>query len=105
MSSKIRKAAEEEAEEAVDVTGGEPLKPLGLHAKTLTGIRPLSKHLPGFLSLQQNDGCPTSRSFFARCGIPRILTLCVDREVKSFGSRTVVSHISRKASEIWGTRP
>ena len=50
-------------------------------------------------------GCPTSRSFFARCGIPLHLSSnsrvfrCTER------STSVVSHISRKTSEMWGTRP
>ena len=50
------------------------------------------------------SGCPTSRSFFARCGIPLHLPSdsrfirCTKR------STSVVSHISRKTSEMWGTR-
>src|ERR1700722_18823716 len=51
------------------------------------------------------DGCPISRSFFARCGIPLLFPSdsrfirCTER------STSVESHISRKTSEIWGTRP
>ena len=50
-------------------------------------------------------GCPTSRSFFARCGIP--LHLPSNSRVIRFTERStsVVSHISRKTSEMWGTRP
>ncbi len=29
------------------------------------------------LLIPADDGCPTSRSFFARCGMPRILTVCL----------------------------
>src|ERR1700689_515696 len=51
------------------------------------------------------DGWPISRSFFARYGIPPMLTAkCVGR-IKSQRERAVVSHISRKTSEIWATRP
>jgi hypothetical protein len=50
----------------------------------------------------RDPGCPTSRSFFARCGIPRTSTF--HWESKACGSRAVVSHISRKTSEMWGTR-
>src|ERR1700691_4829404 len=51
-----------------------------------------------------NPPCPISRSFFARCGIPPMLTAkCVGR-IESQRERAVVSHISRKTSEIWGTR-
>jgi hypothetical protein len=51
------------------------------------------------------DGCPISRSFFARCGIPLMLTAKRVGRIESQRERAVVSHISRKASEIWGTRP
>ena len=50
-------------------------------------------------------GCPTSRSFFARCGIPLHLP-SVSRFIRyTQWSTSVVSHISRKTSEMWGTRP
>jgi hypothetical protein len=54
------------------------------------------------LDLQQIRGCPISRSFFARCGIPRVLT-CLPLSPKNCRLSAVVSHISRKTSEIWGT--
>jgi hypothetical protein len=43
-----------------------------------------------------------SRSFLASCGIPRTSTFFLACENHWF--RAVVSHISRKTSEIWGTR-
>ncbi len=51
------------------------------------------------------SGCPTSRSFFARCGIPQLPTRNLSIHLKGLGVKTVVSHISRKTSEMWGTRP
>ena len=81
-------------------------------SKTAGGINPncptvfsINGELPQSPSLlTTNDGCPTSRSFFARCGISRIETLSVDSEPNAFGLSAVVSHISRKTSEMWGTR-
>ena len=45
---------------------------------------------------------PHTRSYFARCGIPQILTF-LRIEQKTFGLSAVESHISRKTSEMWGT--
>src|ERR1700742_966741 len=42
-----------------------------------------------------------SRWFFAKCGRPRTLTFFPTFERSTW--RAVVSHISRKTSEIWGT--
>src|ERR1700734_2536428 len=50
-------------------------------------------------------GCPISRSFFARCGLPPMLTGRCIGEIESQREGAVVSHISRKKSEIWGTQP
>jgi hypothetical protein len=50
-----------------------------------------------------DHGCPTSRSFFARCGIPQLPTYSF-QPASGYRSRSVVSHISQKTSEIWGTR-
>src|ERR1700722_13883404 len=47
-------------------------------------------------------GCPISRSFFARCGIPRT-SIGSPQRAKECRSAAVVSHTSRKTSEIWGT--
>ncbi len=47
-------------------------------------------------------GCPISRSFFARCGIPQI-SMLLGPKADNLGA--VVAHISQKTSEIWGTRP
>src|SRR5271170_5393081 len=49
------------------------------------------------------DGCPTSRSFFARCGIPLRYTRQFSDPIGKRRLRFVVSHISRKTSEMWGT--
>jgi hypothetical protein len=51
-----------------------------------------------FLSRPRIKGCPTSRSFFARCGIPR-LPIYILRLSRDCQSRSAVSHISRKTSE------
>jgi hypothetical protein len=55
-----------------------------------------------FLSRPRMKGCPISRSFFARYGIPR-LPIYILRLSRNCRSRSAVSHISRKTSEIWGT--
>ena len=57
---------------------------------------------PGSLT---RAGCPTSRWFFARCGIPLHLPSNSQVIRCSVRSTSVVSHISRKTSEMWGTRP
>ena len=61
---------------------------------------------PGSLT---RAGCPTSRWFFARCGIPLHLPSNSPSNSQvircSVRSTSVVSHISRKTSEMWGTRP
>ncbi len=54
--------------------------------------------------LATNPGCPTSRSFFARCGILLPSTRKHSAHDQHLRSRSVVSHISRKTSEMWGTR-
>jgi hypothetical protein len=59
--------------------------------------------IPVSPSPQQNYGCPTSRSFFARCGIPRRSTGRFSA-LPARNMKVCVSHISRKTSEIWGTR-
>jgi hypothetical protein len=41
---------------------------------------------------------------FARCGRPQIYSLSVDSEPDAFGLNAVVSHISQKTSEMWGTQ-
>jgi len=43
-----------------------------------------------------------SRSFFARCGMPRVFLQDFPGRKNSW-SRAVVFHISRKTSEMWGT--
>jgi hypothetical protein len=60
-------------------------------------------HFSGYCSLA-NEGCPTSRSFFARCGIPPTqIGECIGR-IESQKERAAVSHISQKTSEMWATR-
>src|ERR1700693_2835300 len=57
-----------------------------------------------FAQRATNAGCPISRSFFARCGIPMRSTRTHLAHYQHLRFRSVVSHISRKTSEIWGTR-
>ena len=45
-------------------------------------------------------GCPTSRSFLARCGIPPMLRAKCTGPIESQREGAVVSHISRKTSEM-----
>jgi hypothetical protein len=54
------------------------------------------------ISPDHGQGCPTSRSFFARCG-SNVFRLELLIGVRSFGVRPLESHISQKTSEIWGT--
>jgi hypothetical protein len=54
-------------------------------------------------SSQQTHGFPIARWFFARCGMPPIQTGSYRFAMGNSGSGFVVSHISRKTSEIWGT--
>jgi hypothetical protein len=56
------------------------------------------------LPVRTNLGCPTSRSFFARCGIPLRSTRKHSAHYQHLRFRSVVSHISQKTSEMWGTR-
>jgi hypothetical protein len=42
-----------------------------------------------------NDGCATSRSFFARCGIPQNCILSVDRDPNALGPIAVVPHLAK----------
>ena len=52
-----------------------------------------------------NAGCPTSRSFFARCGIPLLSPRRTPAQsINKFRVDIRHSHISRKTSEMWGTR-
>src|SRR5882757_10488446 len=71
-----------------------------------TGSRSRHETAPQEFQLLADSGCPISRSFFARCGIPQILTVRLQgpRKLRSCNERAVESHISRKTSEIWGTR-
>jgi hypothetical protein len=48
------------------------------------------------------DGCPTSRSFFARCGIPRFFPSDSRFTRWTERSASLLFHISRKTSEIAG---
>src|ERR1700677_1051037 len=65
----------------------------------LVGLKFLPVQL---LSQQRIVGCPISRSFFARCGRPRT-SIGSSWRVEECRSAAVVSHISQKTSEIWGT--
>jgi hypothetical protein len=56
------------------------------------------------LSLQTDPGRPISCSFFARCGIRLRSTRRHSAHYQHLRSRSVVSHISRKTSEIWPTQ-
>jgi hypothetical protein len=64
----------------------------------------LEDQVTGFLYRQQNLGCPTSRSFFARCGIPRHSTrnsIGVMRSEAGLSRRAVErSAVSRKPSRV-----
>ena len=55
-------------------------------------------------SIPNTAGCPASRSFFARCGIPQLLPRCFSQPARKSTGKSVVSHISQKTSEMWGTR-
>src|ERR1700733_1520242 len=73
------------------------------HPAVLASSEPCASCRNEALDLQEMTGCPISRSFFARCGIPR--RFHSDFRFIRYASRStsVVSHISRKTSEIWGT--
>jgi hypothetical protein len=76
---------------------------IGITKACYEGAKSLRENLPvQFLSRPRIKGCPISRSFFARCGIPP-LPIYILRLSRDCQSRSVVSHISQKTSEIWGT--
>src|ERR1700678_2736121 len=71
---------------------------------TLVGIsdgQNLLQHRGSASRSLTKDGWPTSRSFFARCGIPLTLTAQCFGWIESQRERTVVSHIPRNTSEMW----
>jgi hypothetical protein len=61
-----------------DTVAAAKAKTLGANVYSRLGVRPFINgrgtwtYLSGSLELATNLGCPISRSFFARCGIPQI---------------------------------
>jgi hypothetical protein len=45
-----------------------------LSSRAADSLKRVGREMTGLLYRQQKFGCPTSRSFFARCGIPRYST-------------------------------